>query len=150
MARFEAPVMNTSLRAPASSASCTAYWISGLSTTGSISLGMALVAGKKRVPRPATGSTALRTRFLLELIVLVSGAFLRPCGRESPRDFALYALESFGCGSDVVGVRKCNASVEAVHAGEWPATLCYHKRCGLRAGRIRDTFERAIQNHSRD
>src|SRR5580692_8556345 len=60
MARFEAPVMNTSLRAPASSASCTAYWISGLSTTGSISFGLALVAGRKRVPRPATGNTAVR------------------------------------------------------------------------------------------
>src|SRR5689334_22065292 len=34
--------------------------MSGLSTTGSISLGLALVAGKKRVPRPATGNTAVR------------------------------------------------------------------------------------------
>src|ERR1700733_14556242 len=33
----------------------------GLSTTGSISLGWALVAGRKRVPRPAAGNTALRT-----------------------------------------------------------------------------------------
>src|SRR3981189_1761845 len=33
----------------------------GLSTSGSISLGCALVAGKKRVPRPAAGKTALRT-----------------------------------------------------------------------------------------
>src|SRR6476620_5639991 len=32
-----------------------------LSTSGSISLGCALVAGKKRVPRPAAGMTALRT-----------------------------------------------------------------------------------------
>jgi hypothetical protein len=30
----------------------------GLSTTLSISLGLALVAGRKRVPRPATGKTA--------------------------------------------------------------------------------------------
>src|ERR1700689_5186915 len=42
-------------------ASSTAYWIKGLSTSGSISLGMALVAGRKRVPRPAAGNTALRT-----------------------------------------------------------------------------------------
>ena len=34
-----------------------AYWIRGLSTTGSISLGIALVAGRKRVPRPPTGKT---------------------------------------------------------------------------------------------
>src|SRR5271156_1616463 len=51
--------MNCSI--PASMASSTAYWTTGLSTTGSISLGMALVAGRKRVPMPATGKTALRT-----------------------------------------------------------------------------------------
>src|SRR6186713_2282476 len=62
MARLEAPVTNTSRRAPASRASSTAYWISGLSTMGSISLGLALVAGRKRVPRPATGKTATSMR----------------------------------------------------------------------------------------
>jgi hypothetical protein len=36
--------------------------MSGRSTTVSISFGMDFVAGKKRVPRPATGKTALRTR----------------------------------------------------------------------------------------
>src|ERR1700753_2673255 len=46
---------------PAATASSTPYWISGLSTIGSISLGVALVAGKKRVPNPAAGKTALRT-----------------------------------------------------------------------------------------
>ena len=51
--------MNTNRRAPAANASSTAYWISGLSTTGSISFGLALVAGRKRVPRPATGNTAV-------------------------------------------------------------------------------------------
>src|SRR6202163_3012663 len=60
MARLEAPVMNTRRCAPAARASSTAYWISGLSTTGSISFGLALVAGRKRVPRPATGNTAVR------------------------------------------------------------------------------------------
>src|SRR5262244_3838078 len=33
----------------------------GLSTSGSISFGCALVAGRNRVPRPAAGNTALRT-----------------------------------------------------------------------------------------
>src|ERR1039458_5575793 len=42
-------------------ASSTPYWMIGLSTIGSISLGWALVAGRKRVPRPAAGNTALRT-----------------------------------------------------------------------------------------
>src|SRR5271169_3862576 len=60
IARLEAPVMNTRRLAPASSASSTAYWMRGLSTTGSISLGLALVAGRNRVPRPATGNTAVR------------------------------------------------------------------------------------------
>ena len=47
---------------PAATASSTAYWITGLSTSGSISFGWALVAGRKRVPQPAAGKTALRTR----------------------------------------------------------------------------------------
>jgi GDPmannose 4,6-dehydratase len=34
------------------------------STIGSSSFGMAFVAGKKRVPKPATGNTALRTGFM--------------------------------------------------------------------------------------
>src|ERR1700709_1221072 len=50
--------MRTSVR-PACTASSTTYWMAGLSTTGSISLGVALVAGRNRVPSPATGTTAL-------------------------------------------------------------------------------------------
>src|ERR1700745_629507 len=42
--------------------------MSGLSTSGSISLGCALVAGRNRVPRPAAGRTALRTRRLFFVI----------------------------------------------------------------------------------
>ena len=44
---------------PAAAASSTANWISGLSTIGSISFGLALVTGRKRLPSPATGKTAL-------------------------------------------------------------------------------------------
>src|ERR1700752_4740165 len=51
---------STSLR-PAPTASSTTYWMAGLSTTGSISLGVALVAGRNLVPRPAAGVTALVT-----------------------------------------------------------------------------------------
>ena len=40
-------------------ASSTAYWMIGLSMIGSSSFGIAFVAGRKRVPRPATGKTAL-------------------------------------------------------------------------------------------
>ena len=46
-------------------ASSTTYWMAGLSTTGSISLGVALVAGRKRVPSPAAGMTAFVGRPLL-------------------------------------------------------------------------------------
>src|ERR1700756_3575451 len=82
MARLEAPVMNTRRCAPAASASSTAYWISGLSTTGNISLGLALVAGRKRVPRPATGNTAVRMADLeLDLITLSPCPWLDPWSR---------------------------------------------------------------------
>jgi hypothetical protein len=47
-------------RTPAATASATMYWMVGVSTIGSSSLATALVAGKKRVPRPAAGMTALR------------------------------------------------------------------------------------------
>src|SRR6059036_2603703 len=50
---------------PARAASSTTYWIAGLSTTGSISFGVALVAGRNRVPRPAAGMTAFLTRWLM-------------------------------------------------------------------------------------
>src|SRR5699024_6586459 len=51
--------MRTSVR-PAATASSTTYWIAGVSTTGSISWGTSFVAGRTRVPRPATGMTTLR------------------------------------------------------------------------------------------
>src|SRR3954466_1170649 len=58
---------------PQAAASSTTYWMAGRYTTGSISLGTALVTGRKRVPRPAAGITALRT---LEL--MGRGSFRRP------------------------------------------------------------------------
>ena len=62
IARFWLEVMMITCSMPAATASSIAYWITGLSTSGSISLGWALVAGRKRVPQPAAGKTALRTR----------------------------------------------------------------------------------------
>src|SRR5271170_1805854 len=44
----------------------------GLSTSGNISLGCALVAGRNRVPRPAAGNTALRTFAIIALILAAS------------------------------------------------------------------------------
>src|SRR6185436_5963600 len=54
---------------PEATASSTTYWMVGLSTRGSISFGWALVAGRKRVPRPAAGKTALRTLDTKRLLV---------------------------------------------------------------------------------
>src|SRR5438309_4734300 len=71
MARLSRPVTTMIWSMPAATASSTPYWMMGLSTTMSISFGCALVAGRKRVPSPAAGSTALRT--LLRLLVGQSG-----------------------------------------------------------------------------
>jgi hypothetical protein len=48
-------------RIPAARASSIAYWISGRSTSGMISLGTDFVAGRNLVPKPATGKTAFVT-----------------------------------------------------------------------------------------
>src|SRR5262245_61619955 len=58
------PVTKIRCSIPAARASSTTCWITGRSTTGSISLGMALVAGRNLVPRPATGETAFRMGFM--------------------------------------------------------------------------------------
>ncbi len=59
-------MMRMSVR-PARTASSTTYWIDGMSTTGSISLGWLLVTGRNRVPSPAAGMTALRTVLVIEV-----------------------------------------------------------------------------------
>src|SRR6185503_20923754 len=67
------------LSMPEATASSTPYWMIGLSTTGSISFGCALVAGRNRVPRPAAGMTALRTRLAMSSArFLAEGALLAP------------------------------------------------------------------------
>ena len=50
--------MTTPSTPSGSRASSTTYWMTGLSMTGSSSLGVHLVAGRKRVPRPAAGMIA--------------------------------------------------------------------------------------------
>src|SRR3990172_3595089 len=62
MARFWDEVTMMTCSMPAATASSTAYWMTGLSTRGGISFGCALLTGRKRVPQPAAGKTALRTR----------------------------------------------------------------------------------------
>src|SRR3569833_3940005 len=53
----------------------------GLSPMGNITFGLALVAGRNRVPSPATGMTALRTRFL---VVTAPDCKAPPAGRQPP------------------------------------------------------------------
>ena len=64
MARFFRPVTKISVSMPAEIASSAAYLMRGFLTTGSNSLGIALVAAKNRVPNPATGNTAFRILLL--------------------------------------------------------------------------------------
>src|ERR1035438_1902863 len=54
------PVTNRICSIPLETSSSTTYCTIGLRATGSISLGCDLVAGSRRVPRPATGTTADR------------------------------------------------------------------------------------------
>src|SRR6266511_4326913 len=61
MERLPRPEMIRMSLMPARTASSTTYWMAGLSTTGSISLGCAFVAGRNRVPSPAAGMTAFLT-----------------------------------------------------------------------------------------
>src|ERR1700704_5351684 len=65
MARLPPPVTMITCSIPLAIASSTPYWIVGLSTRGSISLGCALVTGRNRVPRPAAGKIAFRTLCLV-------------------------------------------------------------------------------------
>src|SRR3954470_8261098 len=86
MAFLPRPVTRMMLPTPESSASSTPYWMIGLSTSGSISFGCALVAGRKRVPRPAAGNTALRTasgmRRMVAFNVMLDPAYVRAHGDE--------------------------------------------------------------------
>src|SRR3954451_10425878 len=66
---------------PARAASSTTYWMAGLSTTGSISLGVAFVNGRDRGPRPAAGITAFVRAMRA---TLVRGRLRGRGGRQSP------------------------------------------------------------------
>ncbi len=65
IARLLRPLTKMSVSIPAAIAYSAAYRIKGLSTIGNNSFGIAFVAGKKRVPKPATGKTAFRIFFMI-------------------------------------------------------------------------------------
>ena len=60
-ARLPAEVTMMTCSRPDAAASSTAYWMMGLSMSGRVSFGWALVAGRRRVPCPAARMTAFRT-----------------------------------------------------------------------------------------
>src|SRR5882672_273105 len=144
MARFELPVMKTRMRAPATSASSTAYWMSGLSTTGSISLGLALVAGRKRVPRPATGKTAALMRFVsatgqTPAAMPVTAILHEGAARQAGRAAALTGVKK--------GKKRSSASAGAARTRSKIPTLgmAGSVRGGLRFGARRARALRALR-----
>src|SRR5437870_5571552 len=113
-------------RMPARTASSTTYWMAGLSTTGSISLGCALVAGRNRVPSPAAGMIALRT--------LISSRFLRAGGPSSKRP-------------PVLGVAHAATSIPTplrAHAATRPCCARGHFEAGEVEGTAARIVERAV------
>src|SRR5260370_23872746 len=103
---------NTSFRA-AVTASSTTYWMAGLSMTGSISLGVALVAGKNLVPSPAAGITALVTSAMSRTLANPRdgpGHCLSPARSACPARLRAL-LTPFGSryGGDVQGVQQDKA-----------------------------------------
>src|SRR4051794_32345971 len=113
---------------PAATASSTAYWMIGLSTSGSISLGWALVAGRKRVPHPAAGKTAFRTRIEPHGIRVWAGrASIAAVSRTAGRG-----------GSGPVGFRYLPAERQTPAANGGPRTCRTPERRGTRrSGRER-------------
>src|SRR5687768_4515740 len=78
---------------PAATASSITYWMMGLSTRHSISLGCALVAGRKRVPRPAAGKTAFLIRGIYEPIVAQASRMAVLCSRPGRIERSLRVLD---------------------------------------------------------
>src|SRR5207249_4101999 len=102
---------------PEATASSTTYWIIGLSTRGSISLGCALVAGRNRVPSPAAGKTALRT-FMDSSYVVHPRRFSAP-EQHQGRDVREPARQSPDRrGADQKRQRKTTQEIEHVARGE--------------------------------
>src|SRR5215217_8951854 len=112
------PVMKMKCSIPASRASSTTCWISGRSTTVSISFGMALVAGRNRVPRPATGKTALRIGFI---------------GDQCRRDVDAWRFLSskYGQTSDIEKGREVKRQILAALTHNWQDHMTVRKRLGL-------------------
>src|SRR5687767_14530183 len=110
MARLLRPVTNTISVMPAAAASSTAYWMSGLSTIGSISFGLALVTGRKRLPSPATGNTAFLSFLCMSEILQQIEEFLLAEHRHAEAARALELAAGVPAGDHVVGALRHRAA----------------------------------------
>src|SRR5262245_19768027 len=132
---------------PARTASSTTYWIAGLSRSGSISLGIALVAGRKRVPSPAAGMTAFRT-FLIAPPQRGAGVYPQGTPRRSRRRGIAPAAEhgqasipryTLGMPTYEYECTSCGQHVEVFqHFSEDPLATC-----GVCGGKLRKVFHPA-------
>src|SRR4051794_35562802 len=91
MARLCRPATNIMSVMPAAAASSNAYWMSGLSTTGIISFALALVTGRKPLPKPATGNTAFLSLVIRAAQDLRQLRFIDQRRAEALRSFELGA-----------------------------------------------------------
>src|SRR6185503_16067846 len=129
MARLARPVMKMRSVMPADTASSTAYWMRGLSTMGSISFGDALVAGRKRVPRPATGNMA----FVIFIFVQESEELLFIEHRHAELPCLVELGAGFLAGHDVIGLRRHRAGdLAAARLNAFARFVAGH--CGQRPG----------------
>src|SRR5438094_7206498 len=102
MARLWRPVTKIMSVMPAAAASSRAYWMRGLSTTGIISFGLALVTGRNRLPKPATGKTAFLSFGIAAPQDLAQLGLIDDRHAEAARFFELGAR--LGSGHHIVGL----------------------------------------------
>src|SRR5437588_12537355 len=102
---------------PARTASSTTYWIAGLSTTGSISFGCALVAGRNLVPSPAAGMTAFLTFTRDSLPPGGPEVYPTVSSRRRPLTWYRYAHDADG----IVGGETGGAGADALGASGHPS-----------------------------
>src|SRR5207253_395747 len=91
-----------SMRSSASTTANGSLPTSGLSTTGIISFGLALVTGRNRLPKPATGKTAFLSFGIAAPQDLAQLGLIDDRHAEAARFFELGAR--LGSGHDVVGL----------------------------------------------
>src|SRR5580704_5344677 len=91
---WPSPVTSRTSFSPAEAASSTTYWMAGLSTTGSMTLGVTFVAGRNLVPRPATGMTALLTVADVAMVKTLTRSSEAPVHGMADRDHALSRAEA--------------------------------------------------------